>query len=60
MREAGNVLHAAAAPLAPYLKAFERRSDQDDGSHGGNHIVGRDMLHLHQDTVSISSPGSHA
>lgn len=59
MREAGNVHLAAAASWAPYLKAFERWPHQDDGSHGGNHIVGRDVLHLQQDTVPISSPGSH-
>lgn len=65
MREAADVVKllaclAAAAGLPPHLEAFERRPDQDDGSHGGNHVVGWDMLHLHQDTVPISSPGSQA
>lgn len=46
---------AHAASCSPYFISFERRPDQDDGSHGGDHVVGRDVLHLHQDKVPISS-----
>lgn len=51
----GLKLLAHAASCSPYFISFERRPDQDDGSHGGDHVVGRDVLHLHQDKVPISS-----
>lgn len=34
------------AMFSPYFISFERRSNEDDGSHGGDHIIGWDMLHL--------------
>lgn len=30
----------------PYFVSFERRPHEDDGPHGGDHVVGRDVLHL--------------
>lgn len=39
----------------PYLVSFEWRPDEDDGSHGGDHVIGRDMLHLSRRKVPISS-----
>lgn len=30
----------------PHLVALQRRPHQDDGPHGGNHIVGRHVLSL--------------
>ena len=32
----------------PHLVSFEWRPDEDDGSHGGDHVIGRDMLHLNR------------
>lgn len=33
---------------SPYFESFERRPHEDDGPHGGDHVVGWDLLHLCQ------------
>lgn len=45
--------------LSPYFVSFERRPDQDDGSHGGDHVIGRDVLHLSREEVRSDPQSPH-